>query len=310
MSTFTLQHSANFASSIVQYIPLFAGLGGEPSITFGNLIRNSFISAPQTWYFNRNTTTFNTVVGQQDYTEVGVVDLDYVEKVTIQDDQGNIWELKDTYNNQALASSSFQQRPSAMAVMSSDPVAGCVFRFMGVPDQIYAVSIIYQKLAPQFGPFFITSVAAEVAGNTAYTGNFDVLSFPTGAIAVITGLAAANNNGSFVVVSCTSTVLTVANSGGTLAAGQTGYVSNYSWSPIPDQFSDIYNNLYLSEVMILADDARAAIYRQRGIAAFLSRSAGLTETQKNAFTQQWLARGSERMNVTSAIQQGQQGRGV
>ena len=186
---FTLLHTINFAQTMIEYSPLTAGLGQEPAVSVASMIRNSILNPPLTWYFNRNTATFNTVVGQQDYTEAAVLDLAFVEKVSIQDDQGNIIELKDVYNNASLSPSSFQQRPNAMSVQSSDSVNGCVFRFMGVPDQIYAVVVTYQKLAPQFGPFFISAVANATAGHTAYTGSFDTLSFPTGASAVVTGLA-------------------------------------------------------------------------------------------------------------------------
>jgi hypothetical protein len=308
--TLNLINTANFTGPYIQYAPLFAGLGGEPAVSIASMIRNSLLSAPQTWYFNRNTATFATVAGTQDYTEAAILDMGFIEKCTIQDDQGNIIEIKDIYNNQSLAQSAFEQQPSAISLQSADPVAGCVFRFLGVPDQIYIVEITYQKAAPQFGPFFITAVAAAVGGNTAYTGTFDTLSLPTGASVVITMLAAGNNNGTFTVVSVTPTTLTVNNGAGTLATAQTGYVANYSWAPIPDTFSDIYNNLFLSEAFSMADDVRSAQYRQRGIAAFLSKATGLTDTQKNAFTQQWSARGNERASTSMSIQQGTQARGV
>ena len=83
-----------------------------------------------------------------------------------------------------------------------------------------------------------------------------------------------------------------------------------SWNPIPDSFSDIYNNLYLSEVLALGDDTRAQLYRQRGVAAFLAKSTGLSEMQRNVFMQQWLARGVQTQSSAQIIQQGNQGRTV
>lgn len=295
---------------MIEYSPLTAGLGQEPAVTVASMIRNSILNPPLTWYFNRNTATFPTVVGTQDYTRAAILDLAFVEKVSIQDDQGNIYEIKDVYNNGSLSPTSFQQRPSAMSVQSSDSVNGCVFRFMGVPDQIYTVIVTYQKLAPQFGPFFISAVANAVAGNTTYTGSFDTLSFPTGASAIVTGLANSVNNGTFVVVSVTTTSLVLANASGVAATVQTGYVSNFSWSPLPDQYSDVYNNLFLSEAMALVDDLRAQQYRQRGVAAMFAKNTGLSEMQKNIFAQQWLARDIERSSVTGIAQIGNSGRGI
>src|ERR1700676_5423861 len=287
--TLNLQNTINFAQTYIQYSPLTAGLGMEPAVSIASMIRNSLLNPPLTWFFNRKSTTFPTVIGQQDYTQSGVLDLAFVEKVSLLDDRGNVWELKDVYNNLDLSPSSFQQRPNAMSVQSSDSVNGCVFRFLGVPDAVYTVTIDYQKLAPQFGPFFISSVANAAAGNTTYTGTFDPLSFPVGAIATVTGFSCSTNNGSFAVVSATATTLVLVNASG-VAETKTAYVSNFSWAPIPDQYSDVYNNLFIAEAMALVDDARAQQYRQRGVAALLAKATGLTEMQRNAFAQQWLAR--------------------
>lgn len=83
------------------------------------------------------------------------------------------------------------------------------------------------------------------------------------------------------------------------------------WSPIPDQYSDVYNNLFLSEAFQTAnDDAEAARYRQRGVAALLSKAEGLTQTQINIFRQQWLARDSEAQATSLRTAQGNQARGV
>jgi hypothetical protein len=303
-----LQNTLNFAAPYIQYSPLTAGLGQEPAVSIASMIRNSFLAPPQTWPFNRNTATFNTIVGQQDYTEASILDLGFVEKVSLRDDQGNIIEIKDVYNNKALSPSAFQQQPSAMSVESSSSTAGCVFRFLGVPDQIYAVVVTYQKLSPQFGPFFITSAANAAGGNTAYAGTFDPLSFPVGDTAEVTGFQAHTvNNGSFAVVSVTTTTLTLANAAGVAETIQ-AYVSDFNWAPVPDQYSDVYNNLFLSEAFAMVDDPRAQLYRQRGVAAFLSKASGLTEMQRNAFVQQWLAREVERQSVLGTVQLGHAGR--
>ncbi len=398
----TLYNSINFAKTFTQYSPLTAGLGQEPAASIGSMIRNSLLNPPLTWYFNRAEFTFDTQIGVQDYEEQ-ISDLSFVEKVSLQDDEGNITEIKDVYNNSALSKSAFQQKPNAMSVektymsaarnpvtmtISAVTVASNVLtvfvntttgiqvgdsitfntvtpatflngqtvvvatinpgvsftaafthanypsgsgssansgnavyagldslrfftlRFLGVPDKIYHVTLVYQKLAPQFGPFFITSADNASAGNTAYHGSFDPLSFPVGATAIITGFVTnAVNNGSFAVVSCTNSVLTLANTAG-VAEAISAYANNFSWDPIPNQYSDVYNNLFLAEAMAGVDDARAQLYRQRGVAALLAKATGLTEMQKNAFIQQWLQRGVERASEGGQIQQGSAGRGM
>lgn len=315
---YTLLNSVYFAQPFVMYAPLTAGYGLEPSTSICSMIRNSLLSAPMTWYFNRNEITFSTAIGQQDYPQsisANGNDFSFIEKVTLTDDQGNVFELKDSMNNSALAVSAFMQRPSACAAQQVYYTAGTQyvkFRFLGVPDQVYTVTVTYQKLQPQFGPFSITSAANALGGNTAYTGTFDPYSLPTGAPVVITGfpVATAVNNGTFTVVTCTATTLTVNNPAGVATSTGFPFAINISWNPIPDSFSDIYNNLYLSEVLALGDDTRAQLYRQRGVAAFLAKSTGLSEMQRNVFMQQWLARGVQTQSSAQIIQQGNQGRTV
>ena len=307
-----LQQTINWAQTQVEYIPLTAGLGQEPAVSAATAIRDSFLSAPITWYWNRASFTLPspTTKGTQDYNILlsSIPDFGFLEKVSLTDPSGKIWEIKDIYNVAPLSPASETQRPNGAAVQSVSST-NLTLRFMGVPNASYTVTITYQKKAQPFGPFFITAAATAVAGNTAYTGTFDPLSFPTGAIAIITGFVTnAVNNGSFVVVSCTATTLTVANAAG-VAETITAYANNFDWSPIPDSYRDIYNNLFLSEMM-WDDPQRAQIHRQRGVGAFLAKAQGLNAMQKDAFVQQWLARSSEAVTASMLNQVGNSGRAV
>ena len=316
---FTLQNSINFSQPFVDYVPVTAGFGQEPAISIASMIRNTFLQPPQTWPFNRNEITFSTTKGTQDYPQSfsgNGNDFGFVEKLTLTDDSGEIFEIKDVYNNAALSKSADQQRPSSVSVHiisgTGTATQTVTFRFMGVPDAVYTVTVTYQKLIRQFGPYFITSAGNANAGNTTYTGTFDPYSLPVGDKAVITGfITNAVNNGTFTIVSVTPTSLVIANAAG-IAETPTGgaFVSDYSWLPIPDQYSDIYNNLFLAEILTFIGDERERIYRQRGIAAFIAKADGLTEMQKNAFLQQWLDRDRQRQSVIGTTQTATQGRSV
>jgi hypothetical protein len=104
----------------------------------------------------------------------------------------------------------------------------------------------------------------------------------------------------------------VTNASGSTEAPKSvySYASNFDWSPIPDWYIDIYNNLFLSEMLAVTDDARSQVYRQRGIAAFLAKAQGLTDTQKNAFIQQWTQREVSTSTTMMKGQVGTQARGV
>jgi hypothetical protein len=85
--------------------------------------------------------------------------------------------------------------------------------------------------------------------------------------------------------------------------------STGTWA-IPVQYLDIYNNIFLGEALSVADDARANIYRQRGVTALLAKSEGLTEMQKNDFLEQYWARDRQYAAGMARTQQAQQARGV
>jgi hypothetical protein len=76
---------------------------------------------------------------------------------------------------------------------------------------------------------------------------------------------------------------------------------------IPDQYMDIYNNLFLGEAMAVVDDARSQLYRQRGVMALLSKAEGLTEMQKNDFLELYWSR-NDVQRYQMRTQQGQQAR--
>jgi hypothetical protein len=83
-----------------------------------------------------------------------------------------------------------------------------------------------------------------------------------------------------------------------------------TWAPLPDGYGFIYNNLFLGEILADSDDPRAQLYRQRGIAALLSRSQGLSGEDKAVFMTQYLAIGTAMMNPTGKLQQATQARSV
>lgn len=241
----TLQTSINWVLPFIKYDPaITAGVGNEPSISNANLIRQIMQSAPLTWPETRNETTFVTtapsgspLVGVQDYTKA-IGDFGFLEKVSLTNAAGKIWEIKDVFNTAALGVSAELQRPSAIAVKSNDGAGSIGFRFMGVPDAVYTVTLTYQKSAVLFA-----------------------------------------------------------------ALGD-------AWTPIPDKYSDIYNQLFLALSFDAVDgeSQRATQYWNRGIAMLLSKAEGLTEMQKNIFLTQWLRNDNQALAAQMRTQQGNQAR--
>lgn len=234
---YTLQQSINWAQAFLQYSPLNAGTGNEPALSTANMIQNTIMNAPFTWAWNQNQdSTKTTTQGTQDYSYT-LTDFNFLEKASITDSNGKIWEIKDVYNTAALNKSTEQARPNALAIMSLIPGTSFSARFMAVPNAVYTVNLVYQKL-----PTAMVNTSSD-------------------------------------------------------------------WS-IPDTYADIYNNLFLGEMFSVVDDARSTTYRQRGIAALLSKAEGLSEMDKNMFLDQYWARDSQQTARQLRTQQAAQARAI
>lgn len=82
------------------------------------------------------------------------------------------------------------------------------------------------------------------------------------------------------------------------------------WAPLPDSFSDIYNNLCLGYYMDSCQDRRANQYISRGIASLLARAEGLSEVDKAVFASAYMTYASAVMGEQIKVQQGRQAQGA
>jgi len=82
------------------------------------------------------------------------------------------------------------------------------------------------------------------------------------------------------------------------------------WAPIPDSFSDVYNNLCLGYYMDSCQDPRAQQYIARGIAGLLARAQGLTAMDKALFAASYLNFNAQQLLEMMKTQQGQQAQGA
>ena len=82
------------------------------------------------------------------------------------------------------------------------------------------------------------------------------------------------------------------------------------WFPIPDSFSDVYNNLCLGYYMDSCQDPRAPQYISRGIAGLLARSQGLSQMDKAVFAASYMNYTAAELLNQLKVQQGQQAQGA
>jgi hypothetical protein len=141
-STIKLQDTLNWCGAFISNRPTtnVSKIAGEPALTSANKVKQTILSAPFAWSWNRNTTTITTVVGTQDYS-VALSDFGYIEKATVSFG-GKIFPVQVSL---LLPADSTQQRPDFVAAQSDDNAGNITFRFQPVPDQIYSAVITYQK---------------------------------------------------------------------------------------------------------------------------------------------------------------------
>lgn len=82
------------------------------------------------------------------------------------------------------------------------------------------------------------------------------------------------------------------------------------WAPIPDSFSDIYNNMTLGYYMDSCQDPRAREYVTRGIAGLLARAQGLSQMDKAIFAASYMNFSAQQLLNLLETQQQLQAKGA
>lgn len=145
MAANTLQDTINLITPFCRYQAANIGVSNQPIVGIASIVNNIILSAPFSWEFNRATdSSITTTIGQQDYTAT-LPTFGYLEKATVQNAAGQIWEIDDIRNNEPLGVSNIQARPTTIAVQSDNGSGVYTFRFGGVPNAAYTVNLIYQQ---------------------------------------------------------------------------------------------------------------------------------------------------------------------
>jgi len=220
---------------------------------------------------------------------------------------GQIIQLTEVLNTATYSVSNEQKRPNDISVLDNSN-----FRLSTAANGVYQLTAYYMVEPTLFGPFLIGSAGNASAGHTTYTGVFTATAFPAGSLATISGfVTSVGNNGVFTVVSCSGTQLVLVNAGGVLETPVVQAVAiNSSWSPIPDSFSDIYNNFCLGYFMDSCQDPRGTGYIARGGAALLAKAEGLSEMDRAIFMQSFLNLDAAQIVNQLKTQQGRQASGA
>jgi hypothetical protein len=303
-SSITILNTAEWAKRLVFRRPLALGNFNEPAITSANIVLQTILGAPFSWRWNRAVITFITNPGQQDYiffnwTASTQVTLGYVltdvngfsQQVT---NSGETGVTQPTFNAMVGATTSdgtatwtnvgstglsnfstnisFAWIENASTRDTNPNTLAADWKPMEVKIDI---SLDSSQTRPRF-------IAAEY-DNGINTVTFRLLPVPDKAYPVA------------VTIQQKPPIITGMNS---------------TWTPIPDEYSRLYNWGFLALMYQYVDDARFQFANQKFIANLLSTSEGLTDTEKNIVLNNWMAVTGQPVVLNNTIQDGFKGRGA
>lgn len=142
----TLTTTINYAQPYIGYSPLTDGVALNPAISVANMILCTILNAPNTFGFNRNENVdTETIAETQDY-DINISDLNFIERVTLTDTNGKVWEVPKVMNYAALSVQATQGRPQSVCLLKNNFAGNNTIRFSLVPDAVYTINITYQKI--------------------------------------------------------------------------------------------------------------------------------------------------------------------
>jgi hypothetical protein len=335
--SYTLQQTINYSQAFIGNLNPTVFTGEEPALTTANTIVSLLTNPPLTWPWNRAYFDTTLEQGIQDYL-VLTNDFGFLEKVVLSyTDASGIEqqvELEAVFNNKALGTTTQQSRPNTCAVQlgGGNTSGNTPSGFTGggfstlIGDGVSTTYTVTHNLNTE-------NIIVQVFN--AITGELDAVDMDiasANSISLTFGTAPITNSENVVI-------LAVSSSGSGSPPGPDGVVFRFMNSPdqtyyatfiyqlaplfftdvsqdwftqcgIPYSFLDVFNSLFLSEMFQFSDDPRAVQYRQRGMAALLSKASGLSETEKNEILGFSMANDLQTIAAHLRVQQASQARGI
>lgn len=147
-ATLTVNDTINFVQPFLGFYPLAVNSTNYPALHIANTVSQVILAPPFKWRWNRNTKSFTTTGGTQDYTQA-VSDYGFAEKAQIQDvNNGSVW--KEIGIRLDLSLETVQSCPKFICPVTDDNAGNITFRLMPVPGASYPVTVQYQKAQPLF----------------------------------------------------------------------------------------------------------------------------------------------------------------
>jgi hypothetical protein len=273
----------------------------EPALTSANTVLQTIVGAPFAWRWNRAVTGFIATAGQQDYTVTTWQASTAVKAGWLTVDDQGFSQMVQVAGTTGSSAPTWNHTPTGTT--TDGTVTWKNLGAIGFPASqslnfgwIETASVQDTTLTPakwfeiptklclgadsaQGRPRFISAQGDDGLGNIT----FRLMPIPDQAYPV---------------------AITIQQKPGLFTS------INQTWSPIPDEYSRLYNWGFLTLMWMFADDARWLAANQKFIASLLGASEGLTETERNIFLNNWQAITGAPVAKMETQTQGVQARGV
>jgi hypothetical protein len=147
-STIRLLDSMEWCKKFVFNRQLSLGNFKEPILTSANIIKQTILGPPLSWPWNRQTISFTSTIGVQDY--IQSINCVWIEVASAQDIGVTPSKWYEIANHQVLGLDTSKARPTKIAAQVFDDDGNVTFRLMPAPDKAYPISITVQNGATLF----------------------------------------------------------------------------------------------------------------------------------------------------------------
>lgn len=301
-STITVLRSIEWAKRYIFNKPTVVGNFGEPAMTSAATVMQTILGPPFAWRWNRVTTGFISVPGQQDYLIFNWAATTLVRKG---------WMLVDSNGNSQTVTTTGTTGgtiPSFNNTISGTTTDGSAVWFNLGP--------IPTTTSPTYS--FAWMETQSVQDTDVNTGtpfwieirshiSLGLDSAPSRPEHIAAEFDDGNGNITFRVMPVPDKpypiIMTLQKSPPLITN------VNQTWAPIPDEFANIYNWGLLSLLFLYADDPRFPAANQKFVASLISSSEGLSETDRNIVLNTWFAITGQPIVNQNKVQQGTAARG-
>jgi hypothetical protein len=312
-ATRTLQNSIDWVRPFLNWANLTIGTGKEPAFTSANQTLQTIVGPPFVWPWNRNTASFFTVIGTQDYT-ASITDYGYLETATI--------ELAAQITNAVGAAGEVTYTAAnnfstlANGGLGADVlITGCTTAAL---NGKFKLSTTIPPTATAFTVDAATVISEAESGATAVAGPAVGLELKWGALhedrALDRPTFIATQLSDLSGTSFTFRLMPVPDQMYRInliyQKAPVPFVNLSDTWLIPDQLQYLYNYFFAFFMFDYFDDPKAQRYRQLAVAAILARQSGLSATDRNLFIGNWIPLMQEEIEAQTNAQQATQARGL